>query len=37
MNWIELYAMIEVIGGIIGLLILIGIIIYMIVTKRKPF
>lgn len=36
MNWIETYFAIEVIGYIISLIAFIGILIYMIITKRKP-
>jgi hypothetical protein len=37
MNWIELYCKLRIIGAILSVLAIIIIIIYMIITKKKPF
>ena len=37
MNWIELYCKLRVIGAILSAIAFILIVIYMIITKRKPF
>lgn len=35
MKWIELWAMLEVIGAIIGIITLIGFVIYIFIDNRK--
>ena len=37
MNWIELYCALGVIGSIIGIIAMIVLMIYEIITKNKPF
>lgn len=37
MNWIELYCALGVIGSIIGIIAMIVLMIYVIITKNKPF
>lgn len=37
MKWIELYCALGVIGSIIGIIAMIVLILYVIITKKKPF
>ena len=37
MKWIELYCALGVIGSILGIIAMIGLVLYVVITKKKPF
>ncbi len=37
MNWVEIYYLLQIIGIVLSLIVIVAVVIFMIVTKRKPW